>query len=162
MKLRFLQNYKFDHFRKRRNWNFGTLGLVSIKKISFSFLHWISDGLEMPGLCVRWVQFDFGTRVSPNQLAWFLLPKSKSKAYYLFWNFPSETKNFSVQWYFDETKMPENANRFDMPRYWNLYFSTCFVFFHQVVNPYPITWGGLFVFKNHEDIFLHRSGVLMD
>ena len=44
-------------------------GWYRLKKLTFSFLHWISDGLEMPDLCVRWVQFDFGTRLSPNQLA---------------------------------------------------------------------------------------------
>ena len=40
-----------------------------VGKLSIPFLHWNPDGAEMPELFVRCAQFDFGTRVSPNQLA---------------------------------------------------------------------------------------------
>ena len=159
-KLRFLQNYQPNHFGKHRNWNFSTFGVIlSEKTIIFSFLHLTSDGLEMPDLCVIWAQFGFGTRVWPNQLAWFLPSTSRSKACYLFWNFPLKRNCFFravVSWW---TRNARNAIRLVMPRYWKSYFfnSTCFVFFHQIVKPYPFTWGGLFVFKYHEEYSLCRN-----
>ena len=61
-----LPNYRLNHLRKGRNQIFRTFR-YEVRKLSIQFLHWNPDGPEMPELFVIWVQFDFGTRVSPNQ-----------------------------------------------------------------------------------------------
>ena len=99
--------------------------------LSIPFPHWNPDWPEIPELFVRRDHFDFGTPVSPNQLAWFVPPKSQSKAFYLCWKmFLKVIGFFSVKWNPDGTEVPECAVNLDMPRYSNSYFfsSTCFVF----------------------------------
>ena len=40
-----------------------------VEKLSIPILHWSLDGPEIPELFLIRAQFDFGTRVSPKQLA---------------------------------------------------------------------------------------------
>ena len=122
-----------------------------LKNLSIPFPHWNLDGPKKSGSFVGWAYFNFGTRVSPYQLALFAPSKSQSKAFYLCWSISMKMNGewfFSVQWNPDWPEMPTNAISFDMPGYWNFYFfsPTCFVF-HQNVNRFPCTWGGFLVSK---------------
>ena len=160
-KIKFLQDYWLAHSEKDRNrivGNFLVWHLVD--KLSILFFHWNPDGIEVPELFVIWDQFDFGTCVSPNQLAWFLPSRSQSKAFNSCWIIALELVDFFVQWNADGPDLPENAFSLDMKviklLFLQLYLLR-FLFFRQGVNRYFFTWGQLLVCKYHEDFSLCRN-----
>ena len=120
-----------------------------VKKLSFLFLLWHLEGPKIPEVFVIRAQFDFGSRVYPNQLAWFFLTKSQSKVFYFCLKFAFKINRFS----------PCNGLFIDQICLKVLLILTCqgcpthissapnALFFHQVVNRYPFTWGCLFVSK---------------
>ena len=63
------------------------------KKLSILFLRWNLDGPPMPRLSVILTHLAFGIHISPKQLTSFLLSRSQSKTFYLFWNFPFKMIN---------------------------------------------------------------------
>ena len=60
---------------------------IGLKNYHF-FLHWNPDGPKMPELFVIWTHLDCRTHVSPKQMISFLLSRSQSGSFHLFWNIP--------------------------------------------------------------------------
>ena len=111
------------------------------------------------GRIVIWAQFGNRTRVSPNQLAWFLLSNSQSDAFSLSWNFPLKIFGFC----------PCSGILMDQKCWKLLIFLTCRdiqthvssaplgSFLHQVVNRYSFTSGGLFNFQYQKECYLRQN-----
>ena len=97
--------------------------------------------------------------VSPNQLTSFLPSKSQSKALYLCWYIA--LKIIGIFWC-SGSLMDQKCQKMLLVlicQDFQTHISSppLASFFQQVVNRNPFTWGGLFVFKYHEENSLRRN-----
>ena len=146
LELNFLQNYRVDHFAKRCNRIAGRFGGHWHKNLRISLLHWNLGRPESPELFVTWAQFDFRKRVSPNQVAWFLLSSSDSKTFSVCWKILLKVNGILLC---SGDLINQNCQEMQLNLTWQVFQTHIFSaplasFLHRGFNRYPSFWGPLF------------------
>ena len=160
-RLIFVHKHRLEFFHDKKVAVEKTLLLrvISFKNLFFPFLHCNVDGPQLPNLFVIWTLLDFRTHVSPKQLTSFPVSRSQSKTFDLFWIFSLKIIDFI---WCSEILMDQKCKNvlllltyLEIQTYISFLLYLLCLSIKESIDSF-FTWGGLFVFKYHENCSLHR------